>query len=71
VGRTPDLPFDPGPAVESLSPDLRCPQCASSDVYDDPGSALLHYSFLRCRRCNFGEEISSMSAVSRWRTITP
>ncbi|MBS0659103.1 MAG: hypothetical protein JSR82_12750 [Verrucomicrobia bacterium] len=62
----PELPFDPGPAVDSLAPGIRCPRCGSPDVADDPGSAMLHYSFLRCRSCDFGEEISSMSAVSRW-----
>lgn len=63
---TPELPFDPGPAVPTLAAGLRCPRCASAEVADDPGSATLHYSFLRCRSCDFGEEISSMSAVSRW-----
>lgn len=63
---TPELPFDPGPPVADLAPGLRCPRCASPDVADDPGSAMLHYTFLRCRSCDFGEEISSMSAVARW-----
>ncbi len=47
--------------------DLRCPRCDSPQVYDDTGRAERHFTFLSCRSCDHGEELSSLSAIDRWR----
>lgn len=48
-------------------PPLCCPRCDSTKVYNDTGRAERHFTFLSCRTCGHGEEMSSLSATGRWR----
>lgn len=60
---SPDLYYEP---ADSLSPHLRCPRCGSRAVRENRGRAERHFTFLECADCDHGEEISSLSAGSRW-----
>lgn len=63
-GPMPELFHEP---ADALSPDLRCPRCGSRHVRDDPGRAERHFTFLACRDCDHGQEISSLAAAARWK----